>query len=58
MDGEQDVRGPLQSRVNDVVFSKYHLFRAEMRILPEGAETGGQGAASTNAQAPATQPNR
>ena len=57
MDGEQDVRGPLQSRVNDVVFSKYHLFRAEMRILPEGAETDGQGPASTHAQAPATQPN-
>jgi hypothetical protein len=45
MDGEQDVRGPLQSRVNDVVFGKYHLFRAEMRILPEGAESNQPGPA-------------
>jgi hypothetical protein len=59
MDGEQqDMRGPLQSRVNDVVFSQYHLFRAEMRILPEGAETDGQGPAPTHPQAQPTQPNR
>jgi hypothetical protein len=33
--GDTMVRGPLQTRVNDVAFKDYHLFRAEMRILPD-----------------------
>jgi hypothetical protein len=29
--------GPFQTRLNDVVFKDYHLFRAEMRILTDDA---------------------
>jgi hypothetical protein len=39
--------GPLQIRVNDVVFTKYHLFRAEARIL-----TGDSPVQDPNQQAP------
>jgi hypothetical protein len=30
--------GPPQMRVNDVLFKQYHLFRAEVRMLPETSE--------------------
>lgn len=37
MTGEHTSRGPLQTRVNDVAFTQYHLFRAEMRIVSDDA---------------------
>ncbi len=30
--------GPPQTRVNDVLFKQYHLFRADVRMLPETSE--------------------
>lgn len=50
---EKAIFGPSQTRVNDVVFNEYHLFRGEVRILTDGApQTQGNAPAS----APAPQP--
>ncbi len=45
--------GPFQTRLNDVVFKEYHLFRAEMRILTDDAA---QPEGNPPASAPATAP--
>lgn len=50
----QQVMGPLQTRVNEVSFRNYHLFRAEMRILTGDTPDAGQ---SATPGAPAPQPH-
>ena len=37
MSGEHSSRGPLQTRVNDVAFTQYHLFRGEVHIVSGAA---------------------
>jgi hypothetical protein len=38
--GEPQVAAlPVQTQLNDVVFTEYHLFRADARIVPAGSET-------------------
>lgn len=37
MSGDHSSRGPVQTRVNDVAFKQYHLFRAEVRIVGDDA---------------------
>jgi len=47
------VQSPFKLEVNDVEFSQYHLFRSEVRLLPEGSpRTGGD----SNSPAPTAQP--
>ena len=53
-----NVPSPFRLVVNDVEFSQYHLFRSEMRILPQGAGTDEKGPAPIHAQTPASPPNR
>jgi hypothetical protein len=49
MTGQHSTRGALQTRVNDVVFREYHLFRGVVRIL--SGDAGG-----TDGKAPAPVP--
>jgi hypothetical protein len=55
--GEHASRGALQTRVNDVAFRYYHLFRGDVRILPGDAVTDGNGTIPAPAPSPATSPN-
>lgn len=58
MNGERSSRGPLQTRVNDVVFKDYHLFRADVRIVNnDSAEPEGNSPVPGAAPAPAANPN-
>jgi hypothetical protein len=54
--GQRVSRGPLQTRVNDVVFKDYHLFRAEMRIVNDDAAQPAK-TPPASAPAPAAAPN-
>jgi hypothetical protein len=57
--GEHASRGALQTRVNDVTFRDYHLFRGDVRILPgDAAEPEGKDPMSAPAPPPAISPNR
>jgi hypothetical protein len=57
--GQHSSRGPLQTRVNDVVFRDYHLFRAEVRIVnDDAAEPIRNRPGGISAPAPSTAPNR
>lgn len=59
MTGEHASRGALQTRVNDVAFRDYHLFRGDLRILSgDTDETEGKGSISAPASPPAISPNR
>jgi hypothetical protein len=48
--------GPMQMRVNDVQFTNYHLFRAEVRILSGDDSTDGGVTPATGQGDPATPP--
>jgi len=57
--GQHVSRGPMQTRVNDVVFRDYHLFRAEVRIVgDDAAEPNRNQPDSVSAPSPSTAPNR
>jgi VWFA-related protein len=51
-------QGPILTRLNEVTFDRYHIFRGESRILTEAeaAQAGGEPTAPADANAPATQP--
>jgi len=54
----QEQYGPLQTRVNDVVFRNYHLFRAEMRIITDNPSTPAGSQPPPAQVPPPSSPNR
>jgi hypothetical protein len=59
MRGEHSSRVALQTRVNDLAFRDYHLFRGDVRILSgDAAVTDGNGSVPAPTPPPAASPNR
>ncbi len=52
---------PSKTLLNEVVFEQYHMFRADVRVLPEseaGKQTNPNSTEGANAPVPTTEPER
>jgi len=47
VNGELNFTAPLQTQMNDVTFTQYHLFRAEARMVPVTSDSDGAPPAAT-----------